>query len=145
MEVQGTLFFLSVNGFMGAFSNTLLVFQGERPVFLREYANKMYRVFPYFLAKIIVDTPMLIISPAVGALITYWVLDLHNSFQGFMGYLIAQVLVHLVASAIGYFISAIFENETTAMGLAPSMVMPMVLFGGFLANNDNLPGFLKWF
>lgn len=130
---------------MGAFSNTLLVFQAERPVFLREYANKMYSVLPYYIAKILVDTPMIFIPPLIGALITYWVLDLYNSFECFIKYFLSQALVCFVASAIGYFISAIFENETTAMGLAPPMVMPMVLFGGQLANNENLPEFLKWF
>ena len=105
MEVNGCLFFLSVNGFMGAFTNTLLVFQGERPVFLRENANKMYGVLPYYLSKIQVDTPMIFIPPFIGSLITYWALDFYNSFDSFLKYFLSQALVSFVASAIGYFIS----------------------------------------
>ena len=104
----------------------------------------MYSVLPYYLSKIIVDTPMIFIPPFIGALITYFILDFYASFEGFIGFFLAQALVCFVASAIGYFISAIFENETTAMGLAPPMVMPMVLFGGQFANNANLPDFLRW-
>ena len=102
-------------------------------------------MLPYYLSKIIVDTPMIFIPPFIGALITYWVLGFYHSLLAFFKYFLSQALVCFVASAIGYFISAIFEDETTAMGLAPSMVMPMVLFGGMLANNENLPDFLKWF
>jgi hypothetical protein len=35
-EVYGAIYFISINQFMGNFMNTILVFQGERPVFLRE-------------------------------------------------------------------------------------------------------------
>lgn len=36
MEVYGAIYFVSINQFMGNFMNVILVFQGERPVFLRE-------------------------------------------------------------------------------------------------------------
>lgn len=42
MELYGGLFFVGTNVFMGNLMNTILVFQRERPVFLREQANKMY-------------------------------------------------------------------------------------------------------
>lgn len=48
MELYGGLFFVGTNVFMGNLMNTILVFQRERPVFLREQANKMYSVGPYF-------------------------------------------------------------------------------------------------
>lgn len=35
-EIFGAIFFASTNNFMGNMFNTLLVFQQERPVFLRE-------------------------------------------------------------------------------------------------------------
>ena len=62
MELFGAFFFAAVNFFMGNMFNAILVFQAERPVFLREQANKMYGVFPYFMAKTLMDTPMLVFS-----------------------------------------------------------------------------------
>jgi hypothetical protein len=41
-------------------------------VFLREQANKMYGVFPYFMAKTLMDTPMLLLTPVLALIITYF-------------------------------------------------------------------------
>jgi hypothetical protein len=35
----------------------------ERPVFLREQANKMYGVFPYYFAKMLIEIPALFLGP----------------------------------------------------------------------------------
>jgi len=61
---------------MGNMFNAILVFQGERAVFLREQANKMYSVFPYFMAKTLMDTPMLLFTPMVATILTYFGLDM---------------------------------------------------------------------
>ena len=36
MEMFGGLYFMTMNAFMGNFFNSILLFQAERPVFLRE-------------------------------------------------------------------------------------------------------------
>ena len=81
MQVLGALFFQAVNMFMGNMFNAILVFQAERAVFLREQANKMYDVFPYFMAKTLMDTPMLMITPMIATLITYFGTGMENTFQ----------------------------------------------------------------
>jgi hypothetical protein len=48
---------------MGTFFGTLTVFQLERPVFLREQANQMYGLTPYFLTKNMIDMPLLFLTP----------------------------------------------------------------------------------
>jgi hypothetical protein len=70
--VLGCLFFQAVNMFMGNMFNAILVFQAERPVFLREQANKMYSVFPYFMAKTLMDTPILLFTPFLATIICYF-------------------------------------------------------------------------
>lgn len=65
---------------MGNMFNAILVFQGERAVFLREQANKMYSVFPYFMAKTLMDTPMLLFTPFMATVITYFGLGLEKTF-----------------------------------------------------------------
>jgi ABC-type transport system involved in multi-copper enzyme maturation permease subunit len=40
------------------------------------------------------------------------------------------------AASLGYFISSVFENQETALALAPLNVMPMILFGGLMSNNE---------
>lgn len=38
--------------------STILTFQGERGVFLREQANNMYSVGAYYWARVIIDIPL---------------------------------------------------------------------------------------
>jgi ABC-type multidrug transport system permease subunit len=57
---------------MGNMMGTIITFQPERPVFLREQANNMYSVGTYYLAKTIVETPVLLISPMVFCVIVYF-------------------------------------------------------------------------
>ena len=66
------MFFTCVVTFMSPYMMTTMTFQGERPVFLREQANQMYDVVPYFLAKTIADLPAFIIVPFVFNAITYF-------------------------------------------------------------------------
>ena len=51
---------------------TIITFQPERPVFLREQANNMYSVGIYYLAKTLIETPVLLLTPMVFAVITYF-------------------------------------------------------------------------
>lgn len=76
MDMFGGIYFIGTNIFMGNFFNAILVFQSERPVFLREQANHMYRVLPYYVSKVAVDTPVLMTTPMVASLITYWAIGL---------------------------------------------------------------------
>eukprot|EP00969_Alexandrium_andersonii_P132902 5877610-Alexandrium_andersonii.AAC.1 len=60
---------------MGSAQPILLTFPSERPVFLREYAAKQYRVTPYFLAKTLVEMPVVRLSaPEFGQRLTYFAL-----------------------------------------------------------------------
>ena len=56
----------------------------------------------------------------------------------------AIVCISWTAASIGYLLSSCFESETTATGLAPVIIMPMMLFGGLLANNERIPDWLSW-
>ena len=144
MEMFGGLYFMTMNAFMGNFFNAILLFQAERPVFLREQANKMYRVLPYYISKLIVDTPVMLVTPMLATLIIYWSIGLASTVEQFFGAYLIQVMCALAASSFGYLLSSIFENETAATSLAPLFIMPMMLFGGLFTNNAEAPGWLGW-
>mmetsp|Transcript_111 Transcript_111/g.217 ORF Transcript_111/g.217 Transcript_111/m.217 type:complete len:165 (+) Transcript_111:726-1220(+) len=111
MQVYGGVFFALTNTFMGNLFNTVLIFQQERPVFLREQSNKMYRVAPYFFSKVIVDTPVLILGPLVFTLIIYFSMGLQKTADQFFSFFFTLSLLANAAASIGYFVSSIFENE----------------------------------
>ena len=72
----GGLFFITVNQTMMNMMGTLLTFQQERPVFLREQANKMYEVGPYYSAKIVAETPVISLTPMLFAIVVYFKIGL---------------------------------------------------------------------
>jgi ABC-type multidrug transport system permease subunit len=53
-------------------------------------------------------------------------------------------LLSFTAGAIGYFVSSIFSSPETANMVAPIIVMPFILFGGFFANSASYPGWVTW-
>ena len=69
--------------FMSNMFSNLLTFQIERPVFLREYANQMYSIGPYYITKMVVEFPILFINPMILNLLTYWCVGLKDTANAF--------------------------------------------------------------
>ena len=97
----------------------------------------MYGVFPYFLAKVTMDTPVLIISPFVASNIMYWALSYEYTFGQYLKFYFSLFMLGQAAASIGYFLSASFENPVIGLSIAPLCVMPMILFGGLMSNNND--------
>lgn len=55
------MFIILMSLFMSTFVGTAISFQLERAVFLREYANQLYGLTAYYIAKSMIDMPVLII------------------------------------------------------------------------------------
>jgi ABC-type multidrug transport system permease subunit len=145
MGVAGALFFTSTNQLMLTFMGTILLFQNERPIFLREQSSAMYDVAPYFNAKTLAEAPMLTIIPIIFSTILYFGLGLTNTAENF--FMFCFILWGLVqcSSAIGYFVSSLFNDVATASMVAPIIMMPFMLFSGFYANFDTLAAWIAWF
>jgi ABC-2 type transporter len=58
LNLVGTLFFICIDQTMANMLGTITIFCDERPVFLREQANAMYGILPYYLTKTLFDLPM---------------------------------------------------------------------------------------
>ena len=139
-NVAGANFFTLVGQFMNWLFGSVLTFQLERDVFLREQANNLYSPGAYFLAKNMIETPVALLTPMVQLLVMYWGLDYVNFFQV---YLVMAILCQC-AMGIGLTISSIAPNVTTATTIAPAFTMPAILFGGLFANTDTMPKWLSW-
>jgi len=140
----GALFFLSVSNFMNNYFGTVLVFQTERPVFLREQANKMYGVSAYYLSKMITEMPVLIAAPLVMELVVYWGVMFSQSLDAFFGMFFALALIGQVAAALGYFVSSLFNRMETATTVSSAFTMPIILLGGFFANSNSFGWWIMW-
>ena len=124
---------------------TTNTFQGERPVFLREQANKMYGVLPYFIAKILAELPVFIIVPLIFNAITYFSIGYNRIVEQFFMFQAAYTLNTLCAISFGYLISSAIKNQAMALALAPIVAMPLLLVGGFYSNQETAPIYIEVF
>mmetsp|Transcript_42615 Transcript_42615/g.56252 ORF Transcript_42615/g.56252 Transcript_42615/m.56252 type:complete len:110 (-) Transcript_42615:406-735(-) len=109
------MFFMAMATFMPAYMMTGLTFQTERPVFLREQANKMYGVLPYYLAKILSDLPSFIVPPTLFTIITFFGIGFTRSTEQFFIFLLNASMSVMAGVSFGYLISSTVKNQVAAM------------------------------
>lgn len=143
-NITGALFIILTNMFMGTFFGTLNVFQLERPVFLREQANQMYGLCPYFLTKNIVEQPILLLQPLITQLVVYWGVGFWNSEKSFWGMYLTLMLVGQCAAGLGFFISAACDSMQQASSVSSLITLPAILFGGLFVNDSTVFKALSW-
>ena len=114
------------------------MFQGEKPVYVRERDSGMYDIWVYATTKMIAEIPIIAVVPFVFLLITYFAMGLTNTFSGFAAfYFVIMMMIH-AATAMGYALSSVFNEETTAVAFAPIVNMPLILLGGYMINLSNI-------
>lgn len=141
----GFIFFASINIFMIQIFGTILSFPIERAVFIRENSSSMYSPGSYFLAKNIMETPMVILSSSILLTICYFTVGMRlDGAQYFFLYLAGFVLEALTSQSLGYMLGTLFTNVSAAMGSVNIIVMPFILFAGTLINEESMPVWLFW-
>lgn len=145
-DVQGALFFITMNISFNAIQNVILIFPDERPVFLREVNNNMYSVAPYFWAKVFSELPFAIMTPTIFGCIVYYAIGLNNiDFSYFLTFLLTLILIYNASSGYSLIISSLFSDKQLAVTLTPVLIIPFMLFAGFFVSTSNIPVFLREF
>jgi len=122
----------------------LSLFLEERDIFKRERASGLYGVFPYFIAKLLTEVPIIVLYPVIFSSITYWMIGLQKDplrFVMFCTTLIAEVFT---TSSLFVAVGSIAPNQAIAQILAPISLVLFMLFGGFFLNSDNIPIYYIW-
>ncbi|TNV86565.1 hypothetical protein FGO68_gene1560 [Halteria grandinella] len=144
MSLIGSCFFICVDIAMENIMNTVLAFQSERSVFLREQANHMYGVTSYYFARIMIDAPIQTILPLIFSMIIYFKIGLTISVYQFFHFYLALLLLATSCSGVGYCLSTMVTQEEAVVPLSTLIMMPAIQFGGFLVNSGSIPGWLGW-
>jgi len=143
-NIDGVLFFMMMNQSMSGVFGVLQTFPNEIPLLTREYKNRMYSVGVYFLSRCISELPNQIFFPFVFTTICYWMVGLNPDPARFFMFAFLIILTSNTAYSMGYFISAVSPSVQVALALAPVVLIPFFLFGGFFINLDSIPIFLRW-
>lgn len=128
-----------------AIQNVILIFPDERPVFLREVNNNMYRCSPYFWAKVISEMPFSIITPTIFGCIVYYSVGLFPPVENFLIFLLTLILAYNASSGYSLIISASFSDKQLAVTLTPVLIIPFMLFAGFFVAASQIKWYLKEF
>ncbi|XP_062574765.1 protein white-like [Saccostrea cucullata] len=144
MNINGCIFFAIVSLSLDTILPILNVFPCEVPIFVREYGCKLYRVDVYYLSKIIVEIPFLIITPTIFMSILYWMSGFVYNLIKFFTAVGISVLVANTAAGFGYVISACAPSIAAALAIAPLLIMPLMMNGGFFLNSRTVPDYFLW-
>ncbi|XP_048753747.2 protein white-like isoform X2 [Ostrea edulis] len=144
MNINGVIFVIITNlSFTNIFS-VLNVFPLEVPIFLREYGTGLYGVGVYYLSKTFVEIPFLIAMPVIFMSILYWMSGLNHDGSVFLIATGIAILVSNTAASFGYVVSTAAPSVTAALAIAPALMIPFLLFGGFFLNSGSTPVYLIW-
>lgn len=64
----------------------------EKPVFLKEENSKLYSVFAYFMAKMLVESILVMLCPLIFGAIAYYMIGLNANFGRFAFYIFASII-----------------------------------------------------
>ncbi|KAK7111239.1 protein white-like isoform X1 [Littorina saxatilis] len=143
-NINGGMFLLLMQA---TFVNMFAVvnsFPAEMGIFMREYGSGLYRTDAYFLAKSFAELPTFVVLAFVFITIDYWMMGLYETWQA---YLIAAgiiIIVTNIAVSFGLLVSTIAGNVNLALAIAPPLLIPLLMFGGFFLNDESVPVYFVW-
>ena len=140
----GILFFVCINQSFGGIFNTINTFVVEKAIVMRERQAKSYYLSSYYITKVLTAMPIDIITPLLFACIIYWIVGLNPDPFAFFMFCIITIAVSLAAIGLGFCVGSIAPTIDAASAMAPTIMVLMILFGGFYINTDNIPDWIEW-
>ncbi|KAJ5077390.1 abc-2 type transporter [Anaeramoeba ignava] len=140
----GLLFFIGLSQMMIPIISVLFVLPKEKAVFLRESMDSAYPTVCFFISKVLTDLPFEILVPTIFAVIITPITGLQTNPKHWLILILFCILSANAGSAFGLMISTGTRTPEAALLIAPSMLIPMVIFCGFVINLDNITKALSW-
>lgn len=105
----------------------------------------MYSVTNYYLGKFISSIPFDVLFTVLFSVIVYWMIGFNTTSAGpFFLYFLASLAVTLSAGSLGLLLGCMLPNAEVAVTVAPVVLLPFMLFGGYFANLNNIGKWLSW-
>jgi hypothetical protein len=132
--ITGFLFFCSIAAFMGQLGSIALVFPRDLCVCIKERNAEMYSIGPYFISRIVMEIPFILVMSLIFILIVFWMVGLSSNIgQAFQLYL-AGVVTGFAGSSVGLLIGNLVEDAKSVAVVAPAFLVPFICFSGYFKN-----------
>ena len=90
-ELTSSIYFHSFTVLFFSMFATLLEFQKEGQIFAKEYQSNMYGTFVYYISKLVIEMPILIVMPLVETLAIFWVIGYNE--EAFWQFYFVMILI----------------------------------------------------
>ena len=80
------------------------------------------------------ELPLYLLEASILFTILYWMAGLNPEAEKFFICLGIAFLILQVVMSLGYFLSWVAPSADVALAIAPVLIIPMMLFGGFYLN-----------
>ena len=130
---------------------TILAVLPELAVTVKEHRNSWYEIKPYYMSKVVVDLPLILLPVLLFALIngsmSHLLMDSEDEFVAErFGRLVFAFMLHAVCSqSWGMFLSCLAPDLGVAIFMAPISLLPQILFAGFFKNVQDISWVFRWF
>ena len=142
-SLQGLLF--NVIAFLGFASPAAMPpLLMERAVFWEQRAKRYYSTFPYFFAGIIVELPAALAESIVYGSIVYWMCGLNPAPDRYFFFLLVTLFLTLTMNSFCRFVASTSRTFAVANAAAPSVIALMILFAGFIIQEQSIPPWFIW-
>lgn len=82
--------------------------------------------------------------PSLFVLIIYALVGLKRSIDKLLLTMVSVVMASLCGTSLGTLIASIFVDLQVALAVLPVILLPLVLYSGFLLNGASVPRYLTW-
>ncbi|EIE26352.1 hypothetical protein COCSUDRAFT_39467 [Coccomyxa subellipsoidea C-169] len=114
----------------------------ERPLYVRERNDGLYRPITYLVAKMTEELTIFFFLSLVLTVIVFAPCNLGGSYILFW---LVNFITTATGIALGYFIAAISPNMDMANAALPAYVTVLLFFVGLLLRNQDQPVYWRWF
>ncbi|XP_058817829.1 ATP-binding cassette sub-family G member 1 isoform X2 [Topomyia yanbarensis] len=119
-----------------------VVFPLESAAFIREHRNNAYALFPYYLSKMIVEIPILILNTALMMALVYVMTSQPMELHRILYFWAICLLFGWISQMWGLMLGCFFKLQTTAF-LAGVSTIPVMLFSGCFLTLEQIPEILR--
>lgn len=132
-STQACLFAMCCAAFWMGILDSIQEICKERPILQREYAGGL-NLFAYIISKVLVMGVLCLMQTALllAAFVLVRGLPDETLFNPTVEMFVSNFMMSFSAMCLGLAVSALVKNSDRALALAPILIMPQVLFSGFL-------------
>ncbi|KAG5289873.1 ABC transporter [Histoplasma ohiense] len=141
--------FINALFFSSAFMSFMAVayvpsFLEDRAAFIKERANGLYGPLSFVLSNFIIGIPFLFFITILFAVVSFWLVNYHNTATGFFTFVMWLFLDLLAAESLVVLISALFPNFVIALALTAFTNGLWMCVGGFMVSPTVLNVFWRY-